>query len=333
MKFHNPLASELLEEYDPEFVEVYNRTSIESPSAVELSPEEHRQWRKQRLAKLDKSTVESVTDYAYGKDEEQQLRVIVPKGDRPSSGWPVYLHYHGGGWVLGGIDSEDVLLGQLANTVQCVSISANYRHAPESPFPTAAEDAWAAFEYIQANADKLGLDVSKLIVGGDSAGANLTETVTQRLVSHNEQSSSPYPQLLHQILIVPQADAANRTKYQSFRKYANAAMLGEKEVDYFFNHYFGDRPVLHDIRASPLLNDDKVFAKLPPATVLIAGMDPLRDEGLAYVQKMEKNGVKVDTTVFEGVPHSFMSLPIAKTDELVQLYMRAIRNAIHGAQL
>uniref|UniRef100_A0A060TAE6 ARAD1D18326p n=1 Tax=Blastobotrys adeninivorans TaxID=409370 RepID=A0A060TAE6_BLAAD len=332
MKFHNPLAPELLEEYDPEFVEVYNRTGIENPSVVELSPEENRRWRLQRLAKLDKSTVESVTDYAYGPEEEQQLRVFVPKGDRPSTGWPVYMHYHGGGWVLGGIGSEDILLGQLAYTVHCVSISANYRHAPESPFPAAAEDAWAAFEYIHANAENLGIDVSKLIVGGDSAGANLTETVTQRLVAHNEQSSSPYPQLLHQVLIVPQADATDRTKYQSFRKYANAAGLGEKEVDYFYKHYFGDRPVHHDIRASPLLNDDKVFAKLPPATVLIAGMDPLRDEGIAYVQKMEKNGVKVDTTVFEGLPHGFMTFPIAKTDELVQLYVKAVQSAIHDGQ-
>lgn len=330
VKFNNPLDPDLLPEYDPEFVEVYNRTGIHQPSVVDLTPQEIRKWRLEKLVLLDHSTVESVTDYSYGDNEEQKIRVIVPKGERPSSGWPVYVYYHGGGWVLGDISSDNVQLGRLANLVQCVSISVNYRHAPEHPFPAAADDAWAAFEYIQANGDKLGLDLSKVIVGGTSAGANLTEVVTQRLVAHNEKSSSPYKPLLHQVLIVPPADTFNRGKYGSYVKYANAATLGKKESSYFFQKYFTDDSVRSDIRASPLLNDDSVFAKLPPATFLIAGMDPLSDEGRAYAQKMESNGVKVDVNVFEGVPHGFMVYPIAKTQQFEQTAVNAVHTAIHG---
>uniref|UniRef100_A0A060TAK2 ARAD1B07106p n=1 Tax=Blastobotrys adeninivorans TaxID=409370 RepID=A0A060TAK2_BLAAD len=330
MKFNNPLDPGLLAEYDPEFVEVYNRTGIHQPSVVDLPPQEIRRWRSENLTLLDHSTVESVTDYSYGESEEQKIRVIVPKAERPSSGWPVYVYYHGGGWLLGDISSENVLLGRLANLVQCVSISVNYRHAPESPFPAAADDAWAAFEYIQANGDKLGLDLSKVIVGGPSAGANLTEIVTQRLVAHNEKTSTPYNPLLHQVLIVPPADTFNRGKYPSYAKYANSATLGRKESAYFFQNYFRDDSVRPDIRASPLLNDDNVFAKLPPATVLIAGMDPLSDEGREYARKMERNGVKVDVTVFEGVPHGFMVYPIAKAQQFEQTAVNAIYTAIHG---
>lgn len=328
MKVVNPLDPELLPEYDPEFVEIYNRTVAYLPSPADSTPQQVRQLRSNNTPSLDKSTVGSVTDYAYGEHDEQKVRVIVPKGERPSTGWPFYIYYHGGGWTLGNLDTELVLLGKLASTVQCVVISVNYRHAPESPFPAAAEDAWAAFEYIQANGDKLGLDLSKAVVGGPSAGANLTEVVTQRLVN------SPYKQLLHQILVIPTTDLSDRSKYNSFKKYAKSAVLGSREFDWFLDHYTGGQPIEsigHDVRASPLLNDDSVFVKLPSATVIIAEMDPLSDEGRAYAQKLEKNGVNVDLVVLKGVPHGFMFFPIAKNEQYTQLLISAVSKAIHGS--
>uniref|UniRef100_A0A060T0B8 ARAD1C15268p n=1 Tax=Blastobotrys adeninivorans TaxID=409370 RepID=A0A060T0B8_BLAAD len=330
MKFSHPLDPELLPEYDPEFVEVYNRIGIDQPTLSDLTPQELRQLWTDKLPMLDHSTVASVTDYSYGDSEEQKIRVIVPKAERPSSGWPVYVFYHGGGWIMGNLSFENDVLGRLANLVQCVSILVNYRHAPESPFPAAADDAWAAFEYIQANGDKLGLDLSKVIVGGPSAGANLTEIVTQRLVAHNEKSSTPYKPLVHQVLTVPSTDIINRGKYHSYVKYANSATLRTKDANYCYQKYLQDDSVHSDIRASPLLNDDSVFAKLPPATVIIAEMDPLSDEGREYARKMERNGVKVDVTVLEGVPHAFMVYPIAKAQQFEQTAGKAIYTAIHG---
>uniref|UniRef100_A0A060T9X6 ARAD1D18304p n=1 Tax=Blastobotrys adeninivorans TaxID=409370 RepID=A0A060T9X6_BLAAD len=333
MKVVNPLDPELVPLYDPEFVEVYNRTGAYLPSSADVTPQESRQARAKSMPQLDRSTVSSVTDYPYGEYDEQKVRVIVPKGDRPSTGWPLYIYIHGGGWTLGNLDTEAILLGSLANAVQSVAISVNYRHAPESPFPAAAEDAWAAFEYIQANGDRLGLDLSKVVIGGPSAGANLTEVVTQKLVSHNEQASSPYKQLLHQVLVIPPSDMSDRSKYPSLKKYAKSATLGAREFDNFLDQYSGGQDIVHDVRASPLLNDDKVFAKLPSATVIIAGMDPLSDEGKAYAQKLEKNGVNVDLTVLERVPHGFMFFPIEKTKQYTQLVIGAVYRAIHGKSL
>lgn len=215
--------------------------------------------------------------------------------DAPSE---LMVFYHGGGWVIGNLDSHDDLCRYLAKQVGIRILSVDYRLAPEAPYPAAVEDAIAAFEYTVNNASELGTDADSILVGGDSAGGNLAAVVAH----HASQSGGSKPVL--QFLLYPAVDATVRRASRD--AFANNLLLTDEDIDWFIDHYCPDVTTRAEPRLSVLLADD--LTQMPPAYVITAGFDPLRDEGEAFAEKLTQAGVAVTTRRFPHLIHGFANL-------------------------
>ena len=226
------------------------------------------------------------------------LRVYRPWGSHETDLLPVLLYYHGGGFVLGDLDSHDVICRQLANIAGCAVVAVEYRLAPENPFPAAVNDASAALVWLQENAKELRVDATRVAVGGDSAGGALA-TVTAIAARGNA-----LPPIVFQLLIYPVTDW--RCGSKSHHENGQGYFLTHELIDYFKRHYLPDAALYGDWRASPLLHPD--LSNLPPALVLTAGFDPLRDEGGAYAQRLTGSGNVVSHVCFERQIHGFITM-------------------------
>jgi acetyl esterase len=220
---------------------------------------------------------------------------------------PALLYFHGGGFVIGDLDTHDGLCRLLANASGCRVISVEYRLAPEHKFPAAVEDACAAACWVADHARELGIDPGRIAIGGDSAGANLAAVVCQLA----KQAGGP--KLALQFLLYPATDSAVETA--SRRALAEGYLLEKKSIDWFFEQYVEPETDPKDPRLSPLLASD--LAGLPPAQIHTAEFDPLRDEGKAYAEKLAAAGVKVEYVCHPGMIHHFFCLagaiPYART--------------------
>ncbi|MGA8745795.1 MAG: alpha/beta hydrolase [Solirubrobacterales bacterium] len=224
-------------------------------------------------------------------------RLYVPFGlgsDPPA----LLVYFHGGGWVIGDLDTHDGVCRFLAAHGGVMVLSAGYRLAPEHPFPAAIEDARAAFEWAAAHATELGADPLRIGVGGDSAGANMATVICHL----TRDRGGPKPAM--QLLIYPATDALS--EHPSRRHFANGFLLTAADMDWFQRCYLPDPADEVDPRASVLRARD--FSNLPPAYVLTAGFDPLRDEGEAYAARMREAGVRVALRRHPGLIHSFANL-------------------------
>jgi acetyl esterase len=210
---------------------------------------------------------------------------------------PGLVFFHGGGFVIGSLATHDPLCRQLANEAGARVISVDYRLAPENKFPAAVEDAFAALKYIEANAMEFDIDPNRIAVGGDSAGGNLAAIVS--LMARDAGG----PRLVHQLLIYPATDFAIDTPSRT--DFAAGYFLDRRLMDWFASHY-ARREEFEDYRLSPLRA--AAFHGLPPALVITAGHDPLRDEGRLYAEKLEAAGVPVVHRDYPGQIHSFMSM-------------------------
>jgi acetyl esterase len=211
---------------------------------------------------------------------------------------PGLVFFHGGGWVLGDLDSHDILCRRLSNAAHCAVLAVDYRLAPESKFPAAVNDTVAATRWAFANASALGIDAARLGVGGDSAGANLAAVVALNARDGGEAKIS------FQLLIYPVVELAFSHPSHKLDE-AHLPVLGETMI-WFRDHYLEDPSHVSDWRASPLLAKD--FTGLPPAYVLTAGYDPLMDEGAAYARKLEDANVAVDQRYYPGQIHGFLTI-------------------------
>jgi len=211
---------------------------------------------------------------------------------------PTLVYYHGGGFVIGNIETHDSTCRRLANASRCQVISIDYRLAPEHPFPAPIDDGIAAFRHIRDNAAAFGADASRLAVGGDSAGGALAAVVCQTCRDAGEASPA------FQMLIYPATDYSRPSK--SRQAFAEGYFLGKDLIDWFWKAYVPAGTDVTDLRLSPLLA--KNFAGLPPAFVLTAGHDPLRDEGRAYADRLIDAGVKTTYANYPGTIHGFFSL-------------------------
>jgi acetyl esterase len=230
-----------------------------------------------------------------GPAGEIPIRVYTPEGEAP---FPVLVFIHGGGWVLCGLDSHDPPCRALANAVPCVVVSIDYRLAPEHKFPAAAEDAYAATRWVAEHAAELGGDASRVAVGGDSAGGNLAAVVA---LMARERGG---PRLVHQLLVYPATDAGLDSP--SYHENADGYFLTRDMMVWFWNHYLRSSADVEDPHASPLRAPD--LRGLPPALVITAEYDPLRDEGEAYAARLSAAGVPVRTTRYPGMIHGFFGL-------------------------
>jgi len=227
------------------------------------------------------------------------VRVYTPAG-RTTPG--ILVFFHGGGWVLGDLDSHDALCRNLANAAGCIVMSVNYRLAPEHKFPAAPEDALAAAKWAVEHAAEFGADPTRIAVGGDSAGGNLAAAAT--LLARERGG----PAIRFQLLLYPAVDAVLETRSQ--REFSmDGFVLSRSDMEWFWGHYLSTAADRANPYASPLRA--KSLAKLPPACVITASHDPLRDEGEAYATRLIEAGVKASCTRYDGVTHGFMSFAAA----------------------
>ncbi|MGO9058095.1 MAG: alpha/beta hydrolase [Candidatus Binataceae bacterium] len=230
-----------------------------------------------------------------GPEGKIPVRIYTPESQEPL---PVLVFYHGGGWVIGSLDSHDALCRKITNAAGCAVVSVDYRLAPEAKFPAAAEDCYAATLWVAENAAALGCDPKRLAVGGDSAGGNLAAVVP--LMAHDRGK----PAIAYQVLMYPVTDGSLDTG--SMRELAEGYFLTHGAMVWFWNHYVRDHkdrshPYAAPINATELRN-------LPPALIITAEYDPLRDEGEAYAAKLRAAGVPVTCTRYDGTIHGFVSM-------------------------
>jgi acetyl esterase/lipase len=225
-------------------------------------------------------------------------RIYTPKQLRKADGLaPCLVFYHGGGWVIGDLDSHDVVCRKLAHEGELIVISIDYRLAPEHKFPAAVDDAITAAKWVASNAKQLGIDASRIMVGGDSAGGNLAAVAA--LAARDGDG----PKLAGQVLIYPATDFA--MTHPSHSEPETSILLTHSVIKWFKNHYLGDADI-NDWRASPARA--QTLAGLPPAYVLTAGGDPLRDEGDEYAARLKQAGVPVTYKHFPGQFHGFFTM-------------------------
>jgi acetyl esterase len=224
------------------------------------------------------------------------VRVYRPAGSAKGEVLPALVYYHGGGWVIGDLDTHDVACRQLSNGARCVVFSVEYRLAPEARFPAAVDDCVAVTRHIAAQAAELGIDPARIAVGGDSAGGNLAAVVC----IDARDSGKAMPCL--QLLVYPATD--QRAGQASHVRNADGYLLTRKVMDYFRDHYLPREADWLDWRASPLLATS--LAGLPPAYVLTAGYDPLVDEGREYAERLAAEGVKTQYKDYPDMVHGFL---------------------------
>lgn len=291
------------------------------PATHTLSPTEARAWYRDRRSFSQPAPREmaEVRDLAApGPHGTIPLRLYRPAG--VASPAPTLVYFHGGGWVIGDLDTHDVLCRQLADEARCVVVSVDYRMGPEHRFPAAPDDCLAATRWLMAQAGDLGLDATRFAVGGDSAGGNLAAVVSLAL----RDDPGPQP-LKFQLLIYPATDM--RAGAPSHTSNGQGYVLTSDTIAYFQGHYL-NRDQLTDWRASPLLAAG--LAQLPPALVLTAGFDPLRDEGRQYADALSAAGSTAQYVCFERQIHGFITMGrvIDEANVAVGLCALALRRAL-----
>ena len=228
-----------------------------------------------------------------------RVRVYQP---REAAGLPVLLYFHGGGFVVGTLDDYDSLLRILALEADCLIVSVEYRLAPEHPFPAAVDDCVAATRWVHAHAPELGADPKRVALGGDSAGGNLAAVVALAL------RDSGGPAIAGQMLIYPVTRLRGPAE-GSMLENGEGYFLTARDMSWFAEMYLGKSGDASHPHASPLLASD--LSGLPPALVITAQYDPLRDEGDAYARRLGQSGVPCTHTCYPGAIHGFFVMPAA----------------------
>ncbi|HQS17459.1 alpha/beta hydrolase [Reyranella sp.] len=228
------------------------------------------------------------------------VRLYRPASAAVDAALPALVYAHGGGWVFGNLDSHDVLCAQLSLEAGIAVFHVDYRLAPEARFPGAFDDVVAALKWVAAHGASVGIDPTRLAIGGDSAGGNLAAAAS---IWARDNGG---PKLRMQLLAYPVTDAVART--ESYRHFEDGYGLNAVTMEWFFDHYTPDKASRGDWRVSPLRAAS--LAGLPPALVVTAGYDPLRDEGRAYAWRLQQDGTQADLVEFGGMLHGFLSSPM-----------------------
>lgn len=267
------------------------------PPLYRLSlPEARETYRELSVPDGEPEAVDAVTDRSVpGPAGDVPIRVYTPTGDGPH---PALVFFHGGGWMLGGLETHDALCRALANASQCVVVATDYRLAPEHRFPAALEDCYAVTRWVAENADAIGATSDAVAIAGDSAGATLAVGVG--LLARDRGG----PEIGYQVLAYPATDYAFDT--DSYEANAQGYFLTRKDMERFWDGYLrseldGDHPY-----ASPLRTED--LTGLPPTLVLTCGFDPLRDDGRKLADRLSEAGVRTRHTQYEDMIHGFLTM-------------------------
>jgi acetyl esterase len=282
------------------------------PTYDTVSPAEARELSRQTRAAVqpappEMASVENVR--ASSLHGAVPVRIYKPL-TLPKAGLaPALVFYHGGGWVIGDLESHDVVCRQIAAAAGMIVAAVDYRRAPEHKFPAAVDDSIAATKWIAASAEKLGIDANRLYVGGDSAGGNLAAVVAMHARDHGG------PRIRGQVLIYPVTDLA--MTHASHRDPETGVLLTHVLMRWFRDHYLADPAEIDDWRASPLRMAN--LKDLPPAFVLTVGADPLHDEGDEFATRLKLAGVAVTRLDYPGQFHAFITMGriLPKANELI----------------
>jgi acetyl esterase len=283
---------------DPQVIKILKEAeALGLPAYQDLSPAEARQQMLDLAPPVDPLlSVKRVEERSIpGPDGEIALRLYYPAGEAP---FPVLVYFHGGGWVIGDLDTHHAFCHALAKSSSCLVVAVDYRLAPEHRFPAAVEDAYAATRWIAENTGLIQADPDRFAVCGDSAGGHLAAVVS--MMARDRQG----PRVDLQILIYPITDFSFDTP--SYEQNKAGYMLTRDMMKWFWNHFIVDEGQADDPYACPLRA--KNFGNLPPALILTAEYDPLRDEGEAYGQKLQSAGVNVTLTRWPGMIHGFIRM-------------------------
>lgn len=289
---------------DPTMAMILQETP-ELPDMADMTPQAARDWVNQMHEAAGEGVDvpnARVIDRIVANDIP--VRLYYPSEASPL---PLLVFYHGGGWVIGDLTGRDLLCRKLANQAQCAVMSVDYRLAPEHPYPAPLDDCYAATVWAIEHATEIGIDPSRVAIGGESAGGNLAACVAIKAAQQQG------PELAFQLLIYP-VTAANFDS-PSYIENAEGYMLTRASMYWFWDQYLLDPSKRDDPLVSPLCAED--LSGLPPAHIITAEFDPLRDEGEAYAKKLANHGVDVTVTRYDGVIHGFLGmsdiLPPAQT--------------------
>lgn len=277
---------------DPTLVEMLQQMAeAQGPALHEMSPTEAREMYRAMQSVQPKPEVASVEESSAGSIPVRIYKVSA------QSEQPVVVFFHGGGWVIGDLETHDGICRQLAIAADCTVVSVDYRLAPEHPFPASIDDCCEATQWVADNAASLGIDASRLAVAGDSAGGNLAACVSIRA------KESGGPAICLQLLIYPVTDAQMNT--ESYETNKDGYMLTRESMEWFWQHYTGgdhmDNPL-----ASPMSAAD--LTGLPAACIITAEYDPLRDEGEAFGEALKASGVTTEIVRYDGMIHGFFGM-------------------------
>lgn len=267
------------------------------PEVWQLTPDQGREQYLTRVNKLKFSEAIFRTEDRRipGPGSDIPIRIYTPRELKTSEKLPVLMWFHGGGFVIGSLETHDSVCRMLANQADCLVVSVDYRLAPESPFPAAVEDCLAATKWVALHAVEFGGDGACMAVGGDSAGANLA-TVMAILAR-----DAAHPKLVFQLLVYP--CVAPEPETPSHHKFKEGYVLSRNSITWFYRQYLRNKKDVNDFRFAPLLLDD--LSSLPPSLIIVAGYDPLRDEGIDYAKRLIEAGNKVRLSNYEGMVHGF----------------------------
>ncbi|KAI9933310.1 hypothetical protein ASPWEDRAFT_115117 [Aspergillus wentii DTO 134E9] len=303
-----PLHASVKDKLDPEYVEFYNKHVI-NLQQVHLQPVSASRTSGVLIPGggplLEVGNTQDIAIKRRATDgPDINIRCFTPSGETPAGGWPVMLYFHGGGWVLGNIDTENVVCSNLCKRGNCVVVTVDYRLAPENPFPAAVHDCWEALLWlISDGVSALSIDTSKMATGGSSAGGNLASIIT-----HKALALSPPVHFLTQLLSVPVMDnTATVANNEAYRLYENTPALPAAKMIWYRDHYLPNEADRVNPEASPLFYSDD-WSLLPPALIMVGELDVLRTEGEQYGEKLRKAGVEVDLQVMKGMPHPFLAM-------------------------
>jgi acetyl esterase len=275
------------------------------PAVHTLSPADARSMYRDRrfFTQPDPPAVAELRDLRTHSGLPLRLYRAQPRSDGAAA-MPVLVYFHGGGWTIGDLDTHDVLCRQLCLGAGIAVVAVDYGLGPEVRFPGGVDDCVQATRWVRAHAAELGLDATRMAVGGDSAGGNLAAVVALTLRDADVADAAGDPPLACQLLIYPATDM--RAVAPSHSTNGQGYLLTSDSIAYYRSHYIPDPTQWADWRASPLLAED--LTHLPPALVLTAGYDPLRDEGLQYADALSAAGSRVQYVCFERQIHGFITM-------------------------
>ncbi|MEO8009207.1 MAG: alpha/beta hydrolase [Betaproteobacteria bacterium] len=296
------------------------------PEIWQLTPDQGREQYLTRVNKLkvNEPIFRTEDRRLTGPGSDIAIRIYTPRELKTGEKLPVLIWFHGGGFVIGSLETHDSVCRMLANQADCIVVSVDYRLAPEFKFPDAVEDCKAALKWAALHAVEFGGDASCMAVGGDSAGANLA-TVMAILAR-----DAAHPKLVFQLLVYP--CTAPEPESASHYKFKEGYVLSRNSITWFYRQYLRSGKDVKDFRFAPLILDD--LSGLPAALIIVAGYDPLRDEGVEYARKLIEAGNRVRLSNYEGMVHGFylMGGAVDAARRAVAESAAALREAFDGTR-